>query len=159
MKMPLPFLRTTYNYDMNKAGDESALHCEDPPLTKQSFVEESDINTIVRRFHLTGELPTNIRMPEYGDFTSVNDFHTALNAIAKANESFDAMPAEVRARFHNDPAEFVEFCSDSRNLDEARKLGLVPEKELAQAQALAIPKTPPAEPEPAAAPPKKGAKE
>ena len=34
------------------------------------------------------------------------------------------MPADVRARFNNDPALFVDFCSDEANLDEMRKLGL-----------------------------------
>lgn len=119
------FVRSTYNYDMNKAGDESALHCKDPSLAKQEFAEEADINTIVRRFNLTGQLPENIRMPTYGDFEGIFDFHSAMNAIAQANEAFDAMPANVRARFHNNPAEFVDFCLDDNNREEATKLGLV----------------------------------
>lgn len=123
-----PFVRSPYNYDTNAASDESALHCTDPTLTKQSFAEECDINTIVERFNITGELPTNIRMPEYRDFAEVTDYHTALNAIAQARESFDAMPANVRARFHNDPEQFVDFCNDPGNRDEAKKMGLlVPE--------------------------------
>lgn len=140
------FLRTGYNYDMNQAGDESALECQDATLAKQSFAEEVDINTIVRRFNITGELPTNVRMPSYGDFSGVFDFHTAMNAVAQANESFDAMPAEVRARFHNNPDEFVNFCANPENLEEARKLGLVPAQEIAQAASLAGPATPLATP-------------
>ena len=79
---------------------------------------------------------TNVRMPEYGDFTGVFDFHSAMNAVAMANESFEAMPADVRARFHNDPQEFVSFCMDDKNMDEARKLGLVPAKEVEKAAEL-----------------------
>lgn len=124
------FLRTEFNYDMNLAGDESGLKCMDPTLTKQSFAEEVDINTIVQRFHITGELPQNVRMPAFEDFTGIFDFHGAMNAIAQARESFDAMPAEVRARFHNNPAEFVDFTTNTKNLAEARKLGLVPPEEL-----------------------------
>ena len=119
------FIRTAYNYDMNKAGDESALHCKDPTLTKQSFAEEVDINTIVKRFALTGELPKDVRMPQYGDFTNAFDFQTAMNAIRQAQESFMAMPAHVRSRFDNNPQKFVEFCSDEKNAEEAAKLGLV----------------------------------
>lgn len=55
-----PFLRTPYNYDMNAAGDESGLRCEDATRAQQQFKEESDINTIVARFGLTGEMPDNL---------------------------------------------------------------------------------------------------
>lgn len=133
MKAKAPFLRTAYNYDMNDAGDESALMCVDPTLAQQQFRDECDINVIVDRFGLNGELPSGVRMPTYGDFFGVDDFHTAANAIAMANESFDAMPAKVRARFNNDPAEFVDFCSKAENRQQAIDLGLV----LPQAAALA----------------------
>lgn len=136
------FIRTAYNYDMNAASDEAGLMCLDPSLAKQSFAEEADINTIVRRFNITGELPVGVRMPTYGDFDTVSDFQEAMNAIALAREAFDRMPAEVRARFNNDPQKFVEFTSDDNNIEEARKLGLVPAAELAAAAALATPPTP-----------------
>jgi phage internal scaffolding protein len=124
--MKTPFLRTAFNYDRNLAGDESGLDCSDfPSLCQQSFADECDINTIVRRFGVSGELPTGVRMPTYGDFVGVKDFHTAMNAVAKAHEAFDAMPASVRTRFHNDPGEFVAFCSDADNRKEAIKMGLV----------------------------------
>lgn len=125
MSMPLPFVRGPYNYDRNKASDESGLKCEDKTRTKQSFKDDADINTIVRRFNLTGQLPTNVRAPEYRDFTDVVDYHTAMNAVAKANEAFDAMPAHVRSRFNNDPGQFVDFCMNADNLDEMKKLGLL----------------------------------
>lgn len=131
------FVRSAYNYDMSAASVDAGLLCEDVSLAKQSFAEESDINTIVRRFRISGELPVNVRMPTYGDFTGVSDFHSAMNAVALAHEAFDAMPAEIRSRFHNDPQEFVAFCSDDSNMDEARKLGLVPAAEVEKAAELA----------------------
>lgn len=103
----------------------SRLTCRDPSRTKQEFAEECDINTIVKRFGITGKLPVGVRMPQYGDFTEIGSFHEAANAIAAANESFSAMPADVRSRFNNDPAAFVEFCGNEANRDEAIKLGLV----------------------------------
>lgn len=128
-----PFLRTAYNYDTNEAGDESGLKCLDKTLAQQHFRDETDINTIVERFHITGELPTTVRMPTYADFGGPFDFQTAMNAIRSAEESFAAMPANVRARFHNNPAEFVDFCDDPENLSEARRLGLVPAAEVKKA--------------------------
>lgn len=134
------FVRNPYNYDMLEASRESGLLCEDVSLAKQSFAEECDINVIVKRFRITGELPTNVRMPTYGDFTGVHDFQSAMNAVALANEAFEKMLPEVRSRFNNDPQLFVEFCSDEKNYDEAKKLGLVrevePEVEVLNARSL-----------------------
>lgn len=118
------FLRTAYNYDMNKAGDESALHCKEPTLTQQNFAEEVDINTIVKRFGLNGEIPTSARVPMYSDFTEAMDYHQAMNAIRMADETFYSMPAEIRTRFDNNPGKFVDFCNKKENYDEALKMGL-----------------------------------
>lgn len=117
---------TGFNADPNEISAESALDFTgEQSMTKQSFKEECDINTLVRQFGITGQIPTDVRQPQYGDFTAVTDYQTALNAVIAAQESFAAMPADVRRRFANDPALFVEFCSDPANRDEAIKLGLI----------------------------------
>lgn len=119
------FLRTAHNYDMDQASLESGLSCDPVSLTVQSSVEECDINTIVRRFGLTGELPSDLKAPVSGDFVDVVDFHTALNAVRASEESFAALPASLRARFSNDPQVLMDFVADSSNADEARKLGFL----------------------------------
>lgn len=123
--MKIPFLRTPYNYNRDDASNESGLECLDPSMAQQQFREECDINTIMERFGRTGELIAPIRMPQYGDFDGVNDYHSAMNAIVEAQASFDQLPAKVRARFSNDPAEFLEFCFNEENRDEAIRLGLL----------------------------------
>jgi phage internal scaffolding protein len=123
--MKIPFLRTPYNYDRDAASNDSGLECLDPSMAQQQFREECDINTIMERFGRTGELIAPIRMPQYGDFDGVNDYHSAMNAIVEAQSAFDQLPAKVRARFSNDPAEFLEFCFNEENRDEAIRLGLV----------------------------------
>lgn len=123
--MKIPFLRTPYNYDRDVASNDSGLECLDPTMAQQQFREECDINTIMERFGRTGELVAPIRMPQYGDFDGVNDYHSAMNAIVEAQTSFDALPAKIRARFGNDPAEFIEFAMNDENRDEAIRLGLV----------------------------------
>jgi phage internal scaffolding protein len=119
------FLRTPYNYDTMEASDACALSCPEPTLAQQHARDETDINTIVRRFGLTGELPSNVRVPQYGDFTHTTDYHTAMNAVLAANEAFMQLPADVRTRFNNDPGALVDFVSDDNNRAEAEKLGLV----------------------------------
>lgn len=116
--------RAPYAYDADAASDAAGLFCADATLAKQSFKDECDINVLVERFGLGATIPAGLRLPTYGDFTGVSDFHTAANAIAKANESFAALPASVRWRFENDPGQFVAFCSDEKNLPELRKMGL-----------------------------------
>ncbi|WNK14469.1 MAG: internal scaffolding protein [Microvirus sp.] len=122
-----PFLRTEFNYDMLEASAESGLRCDDPSMAQQQFLEESDINTIVDRFGLNGQLPDVVRMPEYGDFTQVTDFQTAMNAVIAAQKDFMTLPAKVRSRFDNDPQKLLEFVADDSNRAEARALGLLKE--------------------------------
>jgi phage internal scaffolding protein len=124
MAIEVPFVRTPYNYDRLAASDESGLKCSDPSLTVQSMTEEADINTIVRRFGLTGQVTVHDRPPLNEEFVDVMDFHSAQNLIRAAQEAFMDQPAEVRARFDNDPGKFVDFCSDGANHDELVKLGL-----------------------------------
>lgn len=138
MAINVPFVRSPYNYDMLKASTESGLRCEDPSLAVQDQRDEVDINTIVKRFRITGELPGDVRAPSYGDFVGVSDYHEAMNAVAQANESFDRLPAEVRLRFQNDPGQFVDFCSDSRNIEQLKEWKmLLPEKMVAMDKAKA----------------------
>ena len=117
--------RTGFNYDRNAVSDDTGLKCEDESLAIQSAEEEANINTIVRRFNLTGELPNDFRMPQSGDFTGVPDFHTAMNLVVKAQEEFLKVPAQVRARFGNDPQAFMAFLEDDANREEAKRLGLL----------------------------------
>lgn len=118
------FVRSANNYDMRSVSLDTGLMCADPSLAQQHQKDEADINVIVKRFGVTGQLPQSVRVPTYGDFSAVLDYKTANLAMISARESFMAMPADVRLRFGNDPQKFIEFCSDTANLEEMRKLGL-----------------------------------
>jgi phage internal scaffolding protein len=121
-----PFLRTPYNYDTDAVSLETSLHCSDPSLAQQNSKDECDINVIMERFGRGMALPENFRPPQYGDFEGIADYQGAMNAVVQARESFDQMPAQLRARFHNDPTELIDFLADGENRPEAVKLGLVP---------------------------------
>lgn len=124
-----PFIRSAYNYDMDEESLKSGLHCKDKTLAQQQFRDEVDINTIVERFGLTGQMPTDIREPSYGDYTGIFDYQSAMNVVVEARQAFMELPAKIRARFHNDPQEILEFLDDENNRDEAVKLGLVKKAE------------------------------
>lgn len=132
-------LRAMWNYDRDEASLANGIDCGIDPvtgeilpsMTQQQFAEEVDINTIVRRFGLTGQLPETVRVPMSGDFTGVTDYQTAMQAVRQAEEKFMELPATLRARFRHDPQELMTFMADEKNRAEAEKLGLVnkpPEK-------------------------------
>lgn len=129
LENPPPFLRSgaqngIFNYDTARASHASGLVCLDPSLAQQQFRDETDINTIVRNFGLTGQLPQQGAYPASGDFEIVTDYHTALNAVRLADEAFMALPPDIRSRFLNDPQKLMEFVADDRNHEAARAMGL-----------------------------------
>lgn len=94
--------------------------------TRQADAEACDINVIMRRYEKTGMLPTMAQVEGYfADVSDMGDYRTALSVVREADGMFMALPAEVRRRFDNDPAAFVDFMADPANRDEAVKLGLV----------------------------------
>lgn len=111
---------------MRKAKEENPLFfTEGPTLTKQAFKDECDINVIMARYEKTGILPNmNPREPRFGDFTSVSDYHNACNRVIAAQQAFDDLPAEVRARFENDPGQLLAALQDPSRKEELTQLGL-----------------------------------
>lgn len=132
MKSDLPF-RSPY---VNPPDRSSDLGKFSPSKTKQSFVEESDINTLMKRYETTGVLPDAIKAePRYGDFSSPVDYRDSLDIVRFAQEQFAGLPAAVRARFGNDPEAFLEFTSRVENTEEMAKLGLLKPEAVARLQA------------------------
>lgn len=99
---------------------------EDEGRTQQSFKEQCDVNNILKRFQ-NGIVP-EMRPAEYGDFLDAPDFHSAQNSVIEAREAFEALPARLRKRFGNDPAEFLSFMDDPENVPEMRAMGLLPKE-------------------------------
>lgn len=100
-------------------------------LTQQSFLEESNINTIISKYQTTGllvdPLVSSTLQPQFADFTNVTDFHSAQIMLSNARESFAMLPASIRKRFDNDPGLLLAFLDDENNREEAFSLGLIPQ--------------------------------
>lgn len=115
---------------------KTALECCDPSLAVQSMAEEADINVMIKRFGLDKVVEGSLALPPTAvDFDEIFDFQSAQNALVAADRAFMAVSWDVRKRFNNDAAEFVDFCS-RRGLDgklvnyaEMVKMGLAVPKE------------------------------
>lgn len=125
-------VRNPITFDFDENSLNTGIEFTEPSLTQQSFRDECDINHILRQFNVTGQLPVGSVQPQYGDFSGITDYQSALNAVMAAQDSFFALPAKVRSKFDNDPALFVDWASDEANKDEMKALGLLRE-ETAQA--------------------------
>lgn len=110
-----------------RATARQQIDCSKGGKTVQYFKDECDVNNIMEKHRTQGVLWTTKTAPRYGDFTNVLDYRETLDRLRQAENSFMALPADVRRYFNNDPAEFVEFASDQKNIDELRRLGLAPE--------------------------------
>ncbi|QCQ84809.1 internal scaffolding protein [Blackfly microvirus SF02] len=99
-----------------------------PSLTRQEFLDECDINTIMAHYEANGVIShVNRAAPQYIDLTTMPpDYQTALGLLAEAETAFMTLPATVRREFNNDPQEFVAFASDPENLPQMRTWGLAP---------------------------------
>lgn len=62
--------------------------------------------------------------PRYGDFSDPVSYQDSLNLVLFAQQQFEALDSRVRERFLNDPARFLEFTNDPKNMDEMIQLGL-----------------------------------
>ena len=111
-----PMVRSAFNFNAQNNSDLHSTINLEPTMTQQHFKEECDINTIMERFGVTGELPTNIRQPMSTDFIEAMDFQQAQNALLEAESSFMELPAQVRAKFENNPAALIEYLE--ADLDE-----------------------------------------
>lgn len=117
--------RTIYD----KTRPAPVLKCEDESLCLTYQVSETSIEKLVK---LANQNPMYLqqfagdpnRQPEYFDHPCSYDYQDALEIVARGEEAFDSLPAEVRVKFRH-PAEFLSWLEDPANYDEADKLGLL----------------------------------
>lgn len=98
-----------------------------PSMTRQSEMEACDIHSILRQFSPQGLaqlVQENLANGKYIDLPDGSDYQEALNTVLEAEQAFATLPAKIRERFHNSPAEFLEFTANPANQEEAIKLGL-----------------------------------
>ena len=115
---------SAFTFDPDAVSSATGIDCSADSVTQQCFKDECDIDILLAKFAVTGQLPDNVRVPQFADFEDTFDFQSSMNVLRAAEEAFASMPAEVRDRFANDPGRLVEFANNPDNYDEAVRLGL-----------------------------------
>lgn len=115
-----------FPYDKDYDTSNFGLTCPEPSLAKQADAAAADINTIVKRWQNSGVLPTNINdgLAQFADVSDIPDYRGCIELVNQAQKLFSDLPSQVRDRFRNDPAEFLDFCSNPHNIPEMVSLGL-----------------------------------
>lgn len=94
-------------------------------LTKQSFLQETNINNIMAKYQATGQITHLSHHPAiYGDFSNVNDLQTAIQQVENAKELFEALPSELRGAFDNNPSKFYQHFENA-GTDDLRASGII----------------------------------
>lgn len=113
-------------YHASKVPPGVQVRCQDKSLARQSEAEGCDINVIMKRYEKTGLLPQVVGGAAFfADVSELGDYRTVVENIRLAEAAFGQLPADLRSRFRNDVAEFLDFVSDPANAGELVKLGLV----------------------------------
>lgn len=121
---------TTQYSHTNQRSEFYGTENMEPSLTQESDRNETDINVIMERFNRTGQLPQVQMEAMSGDFSDITDFRDALDRVQAAQAAFMEIPAKIRLQFNNDPAEFIAFAEDPKNIDKLRELGLAEKIEI-----------------------------
>ena len=123
-------INTRYNRERPAGLSFSGETPHTQSRTKQSFKDEVNIHSILKRYNKTGVLvdPSSVnqgRFPQYGDFANGSEYMSVQNRIAMAHQQFELLPSDLRRKFDNDPSQLLDFLGNPENLEEAQKLGLV----------------------------------
>lgn len=93
---------------------------------EQQHKEKVDVNNIIKKYQQN--LPIthlNRNRGVYADLSLMTDYQGMLDAVSQAQKAFNDLPANLRSRFQNDPEQLLNFLQDSKNKEEAIKLGLI----------------------------------
>lgn len=120
---------------MNYGKDEPRSAANKPPSrpytetskgrTRQDDLKAVDINNIMKRYVKTGELPVRGRGAFFADVSAMGTFREAIHSVHAAEDAFMQLPPDVRARFNNEPADFLDFTSNPANRPELVTMGLL----------------------------------
>lgn len=107
-----------------KHGKPYEPEYERPGRTKQSFVDECDINQIMKRAQIAGGLSHLQKYgAEYQDFAEApTDLLEAHEHLKRGEAIFSELPPEIRREFRQNPFEFFKYVNDPANSERLNEL-------------------------------------
>ncbi len=116
-----------FGHPQDRERNRVSVSASEGGRTKQSFQFDADPNTLMRQFVKTGKkeiLEQTQSVAQYGDFSEIPDFFTALIQVQQCTEEFNELPVNIRVHVNNSPAEFLDLVSDPDRHAECVDLGL-----------------------------------
>lgn len=101
---------------------------KDKIITVQAPRDEVNINVIMKKIEKGMMINSNTGEPTFQDISEFDGLEDSVIKVQKANEGFMTLPADIRARFDNNPVKLINFLSDEGNRAEAEKIGLISPK-------------------------------
>lgn len=99
---------------------------DQPSKVQEQFADACQTDTIIRKYNMMGVNPfIAAGGSQYLDTTQIPSFVAAQNAQVKVKEYFEGLPSDIRLKFNNDPMQFAEVVSDTRNAEYLREIGVL----------------------------------
>jgi phage internal scaffolding protein len=101
----------------------SSINTE-PTMTEKHHAKDCDIRHIMRKAEKTGMITHQNQMEgTYMDLANRPDFEQSLNIINRGRDAFETVPASERARFANDPAQWIAYVQNPDNKEDMKERG------------------------------------
>lgn len=103
----------------------------EPSKTKGYLAKDYDVNNIMAKAQRGFTVPGMRKPPLFTEGMQLDlpqDFQSAMEIVQRSEQAFSELPAVLRDRFHNNPAELLTFLADVNNRPEAVRLGLIEDK-------------------------------
>ena len=84
-------IRSAFTFDSDVVSNETALDTGEDAFTQQCFKDECDINILLAKFAVTGQLPENVRVPSH-DIVEAFDFHSSMNVFVLLRKRLTLCP-------------------------------------------------------------------
>jgi len=125
----MAFTKTNSNNEIIRNRIQFTQPDDEEIRVEQAHKNEADINNIVRKHGLDLIAKTAALQTFKYDNNPSNDFQEVMQAVITAEQSFSSIPSDIRKRFDNNPAKFMDFIYNPDNKQEMIDMGLSPEPE------------------------------
>lgn len=110
-----------------------------PTMTQQHYKDECDLNQILARHRVEGELNAmqlrqllaqsamgadSARIPRFEDVSDLPDLSYIKKSFIAASRAFAHLPIQARVAFGNNPEAFYQAMTDKKQHEKVRDLGL-----------------------------------